>query len=99
MEVVLRANLAAAGSAASIGTCTYRRAHLKANAPDRRQLVVVAGEARSANRTKWTRKDAGQSHGLVLDHVEKQQNNSAAKSLQDVDAVHELVRLVNTLGQ
>lgn len=56
--------------------------------------MVVAGEARSANRTKWTRHDAEQ-HALDNGSTAQQHLGITMNPLQDVDAVHELVNSVN----
>jgi hypothetical protein len=59
----------------------------------RRQLTVVAGEARSANRTKWTRQDAEQQLAVQTDVTDIQKSNGAIQQLADIDP-HELVSVV-----
>lgn len=99
MSFALQRSLPSAG-AAGRDACHYKCAHpFQTKAPQRRHLFVVAGEARSANRTKWTRKDAEQLHGFVTGIAVQGQPIQAAKLLQDADAIHELVRTVKTLGQ
>lgn len=56
----------------------------------RRQLTVVAGEARSANRTKWTRRDEDQQLAQTSTAVEPQIQNGFVQQLADIDP-HELV--------
>jgi hypothetical protein len=56
----------------------------------RRQLTVVAGEARSANRTKWSRRDAEQQLTQNADDLNVTINNLPIQQLADVDP-HELV--------
>jgi Tfp pilus assembly protein PilV len=63
------------------------------NFSSRRQLTVVAGEARSANRTKWTRQDAEQQLAGQADVTEIQTSNGAIQQLADIDP-HELVIVV-----
>jgi hypothetical protein len=59
----------------------------------RRQLTVVAGEARSANRTKWTRRDAEQQLELQSNDIYIQSSNGPIQQLSDIDP-HELVSMV-----
>ncbi|KAF6263851.1 methionine gamma-lyase-domain-containing protein [Scenedesmus sp. NREL 46B-D3] len=56
----------------------------------RRQLTVVAGEARSANRTKWTRQDAEQQLARQMDTNDVRISNGPVQQLADIDP-HELV--------
>jgi hypothetical protein len=64
----------------------------------RRQLTVVAGEARSANRTKWTRQDAEQQMEHQADPNNSQTSNGAIQQLADIDP-HELVSAVRLQQQ
>lgn len=72
---------------------------LQTNVAVRRHLIVVAGEARSANRTKWTREDAQQLHGSGNAGRALEQSVYATQLLQDAGAIHDLVRTVKALGQ
>ena len=53
----------------------------------RRQLVVAAGEARSANRTKWTQKE----HQQGYSSQKQQQYASNITQLTQLDDAHDLV--------
>jgi hypothetical protein len=63
------------------------------NFGSRRRLTVVAGEARSANRTKWTRQDAEQQPAQQTDVTHIRSSNGAIQQLADIDP-HELVSVV-----
>lgn len=56
----------------------------------RRQLVIAAGEARSANRTKWTQKDLQTQQQTVSSHKHEQYVSSISQ-LSQADKAHELV--------
>lgn len=98
MSFALQRGLPPAGTACGRRNAQSNIASVKTVSQGPRLLVVVAGEARSANRTKWTRKDAEQLHangnGTAI-----QQQSCALEQLQDADTVHDLVRKVKTLGQ
>jgi hypothetical protein len=60
----------------------------------RRQLVIAAGEARSANRTKWTQKDVQQTQQGWDSSQKKQQVNSNIMQLTQLDDAHDLVGML-----
>lgn len=57
----------------------------------RRQLTILAGEARSANRTKWTRRDAEQLLEQQVVPISGHVTDGANEQLADISDPHELV--------
>jgi hypothetical protein len=65
----------------------------------RRQLVIAAGEARSANRTKWTQQETTDRLGTLESNVAISSQHSVSidtKQLTQEDKAHDLVRQVGS---
>jgi hypothetical protein len=56
----------------------------------RRDLVIAAGEARSANRTKWTQKDV-QTQQQVASNTQKVFEIKSLPEVNDIQSAHDLV--------